>query len=141
MVRGGTSCHRLELAWPGRQYALRRPHIFVRSLLAAAFVLGGCANAPSAHPPGLGAQIERAHSQADHEAIAIAYTDQANTNRLTAARYEAFAKRYQDAPSYMSFEISMAQHHANLARQYRQTAAEADALARWHRQLGEQAPQ
>lgn len=141
MVRGSASRSRLEVALPRRRYVLRRPDALVRLLLAATFVLGGCANAPSAHPPDLGAQIEHAHSRADHEAIAVAYTDLANANRLTAARYEAFAKRYEDAPSYRSFEISMAQHHANLARQYRQTAAEADALAGWHRQLGKQAPQ
>ena len=80
------------------------------------------------------AQIEAAHTPADHEAIARSYEEEAVQLERKAQAHEAMAKVYRSgggAPK--GHAPSMVSHCDKLVAQYRGAAQEARALAAEHR--------
>lgn len=82
------------------------------------------------------AQIEAAKTPADHEAIAVAFDNEAVRLEGKAKEHEQMAKTYRSAASKKGPDTAaMNAHCAKLAKQYSDAAQENRALAAEHRAM------
>ena len=90
-------------------------------------------------PAGLTAEaVASAKTAADHQAIADAYTKEAENLRAMAQEHRAMDKQYS-APGYLSLKLGAGMHCQKLVKAYEEAAADADALAKAHRDMAEAA--
>ena len=80
-------------------------------------------------------QIAAAKTPADHEAIAVAYDQEADKLEAKAKEHEAMAEAYSKRGPTKSRSSSMHAHCAKLAKQYSEAAAENRSLAKEHRSM------
>ena len=115
-------------------------------LAAAVLALGGCAAEGPVKPAGLDPRIEAARTRADHHAIATAYEQQAEADRVASERHLGLARAYERGWVWVGPRVggestvrrenkSVVTHCENLAGIYGQAAEENAALAREHRRL------
>ena len=100
--------------------------------------LGGYAAAAGDDGTVTQEKVTRAKSQADHEALADAYEQEAKALDAKAAEHKALAKTYAEL-GYLRNKPGLIAHCASLVDQYRAAAKETRALARVHRELAGQA--
>ena len=100
----------------------------------AALLLGGCPTLPTQLPGDFDQKIARAHTRADHEALAEYYEQEATLLHGKAQDHERRALAYGPPANYGRLEDGLKQHCNNLARRYREAAETNLALARLHRE-------
>lgn len=81
-------------------------------------------------------QIAAAKTPAEHEAIAVAFEQEAERLEAKAKEHEAMAEAYSKRGPTKSRSSSMHAHCAKLSKQYSEAAAENRALAKEHRSMG-----
>jgi hypothetical protein len=90
-------------------------------------------------PPGLTAQaIASAKTPAEHEAIAAAYTKEAEDLRAKANEHRAMDKQYS-GPGYRSLKLGAGMHCKKLVEAYEAAAKDSDSLAAMHRDMAKAA--
>jgi hypothetical protein len=117
-------------------------HSMTRSIVSAfvlSLALAGCASAPSAPPNDLLQRVESARTRADHEALAAYYDREAAAARAMASTHRKMAISYQGNLSGGRGGANMPAHCNAIVRNQEALAAEFDAMAAGHRQMGQHA--
>jgi hypothetical protein len=106
-----------------------------RMLSVAALGVALCTGAQAGDAVVTPAQIAAAKTPADHEAIAVAYEQEATSLETKAKEHDAMAKAYSSGGSSKTGSASMHAHCAKLAKQYTEAAKENRELAKEHRSM------
>lgn len=102
---------------------------------ALVLVLAGCASGPPSTPADIVQRIETAKTPADHEALAVYYTQEANKARENAALHRTMAKSYQIQAASGRGGASMPAHCNAIAQSDDGIAKQFDDMAAAHRQM------
>ncbi len=112
----------------------------IAAALLLSVILAGCASGPAAPPADLLQRVESARTPADHEALAAHYDKQASAARASAQVHRKMATSYQGMiAGGRGGGASMPAHCNAIVANQEAIAAEYDAMAAAHRQMGQQA--
>lgn len=114
-----------------------------QSLLAiacvASLLVGGVAWGTGGLPSGLTAEaIQGAKTPEQHNAIAAAYDEEAKTLRANADAHRHMDSSYNE-PGYLSAKLGFKRHCRALLESYEAAAKDAEALAKAHRGMADEA--
>ena len=89
----------------------------------------------------IAAQVEKAQTQADHEAVAKKFEEEADALDKQAVEHEKLAARYRKQPNPWgpksgTSSVGLAKHCDRLAEGFKKSAVEAREMARLHRDVG-----
>lgn len=107
-------------------------------ILGVALTLVACAAESPRRTFGLEQKIEQARTRLDHVQLATLYQRRANVDQANAEKHETLATKYPQTRGYSGLYRDTVEHCNNLARAYRQAAAENTALAQPHREMAAQ---
>ena len=116
---------------------------FLTQLLGTAIVgvalsQGAYAQAPAT--PSLVEKIAGAKTRADHEAVAVEFDKQAETDKASAERHRKMAQAYATVPWSKSSGAGMVAHCKALIADYEKAAKQNAEMARMHREVGAKLP-
>lgn len=117
-----------------------RFHGVATAIVAAAFVLSGCASPPRDDAAGLSQMVRAARTRVDHEHLATYYEREARRLDQEALEHEKVARSYSSLSSGVNDGV-WARHCANLAARLHGAARESLALAQLHAQVAAGAPE
>jgi hypothetical protein len=107
--------------------------------MAAALAMPFASLAAEGLPPGLTSEaIAAAKTPADHQAIADAYTKEAENLRAVANAHRHMDSYYNE-PGHLSAKLGATRHCRALVQAYETAAKDADALAKVHHEMAEAA--
>lgn len=112
------------------------------TLTAALLAAGALSNAVAAESPdvSLEHQVEMAQTQADHQAVAKRFEDEAAQLEKQAGEHERLAKRYRGGIGVgpKTNAASLASHCDSMVKNLRASATDAREMARLHRDVAKQ---
>jgi hypothetical protein len=117
--------------------------MMTRALLAivgaASLIIAGVACAEGGLPSGLTAEaVQNAKTPDQHNAIAAAYDEEAKALHANADAHRRMDSYYNE-PGYLSEKLGFKRHCRSLVDSYEAAAKEAEALAKEHRNMAEEA--
>jgi hypothetical protein len=83
--------------------------------------------------------IKNAKTAAEHNAIADAYAKEASELHQKAVDHKAMLASYDKGPGYLKAKSGLEQHCRSLTNNYNKAAADADAMAKMHRDMAAKA--
>lgn len=108
-------------------------------ILGVALTLVSCVAESPQRRFRLEQKIGQARTRLDHLQLATLDQRRANVDQANAEKHETLATKYPQMRGYSGLYCDTVEHCNNLARAYRQAAAENTALAQLHREMAAQA--
>jgi len=121
----------------------KQPILIVTTMSALMLLVSGCSEKMThhegMHSNNMMSSVKNASSKSDHEQLAAQFEQEAEDLLKKAQRHEKLALEYEQTDnSKMLYGSDAARHCRNLAKKYREAAAESSALAKLHRQQAQQ---
>lgn len=114
---------------------------FTAVLLSAALFTVGSLSSAVAQDMTVESQVEKAHTQAEHDAVAKRFEEEAAAFDKQASEHEKLAAQYRKQPNPWGAKsgpsvAGLASHCDRVAQSLKKSASEAREMARLHRDVG-----